>query len=88
MPPYPQVPEFTHTTSRRAFFLIQQQVENHVLVPKLMERQVGVSAVTVIIALLVGSSLLGIVGALLAVPSAAIAQVLLQELVLGDDGPG
>jgi len=70
------------------FFLIQQQVENHVLVPKLMERQVGVSAVTVIIALLVGSSLLGIVGALLAVPSAAIAQVLLQELVLGDDGPG
>ena len=34
------------------FFLAQQQFENHLLVPKLMERQVGVSAVTVIIALL------------------------------------
>lgn len=63
------------------FFVIQQQFENHVLVPKVMERQVGVSAVTVIIALLFGGSLLGIVGALLAVPTAAILQVLFQELL-------
>ena len=63
------------------FFLIQQQVENHVLVPKVMERQVGVSAGIVIIALLIGGSLLGIVGAILAVPTAAILQVVLQELV-------
>lgn len=63
------------------FFLAQQQVENHLLVPKVMERQVGVSAVTVIIALLLGGSLLGIVGAILAVPTAAILQVLTQELV-------
>jgi predicted PurR-regulated permease PerM len=63
------------------FFLIQQQVENHVLVPKVMERQVGVSAVVVIVALLIGGSLLGIVGAILAVPTAAILQVLFQELV-------
>ena len=62
------------------FFLAQQQFENHLLVPKLMERQVGVSAVTVIIALLVGGSLLGIVGALLAVPTAAILQVIFDEL--------
>jgi predicted PurR-regulated permease PerM len=62
------------------FFLIQQQVENHVLVPKVMERQVGVSAVVVIIALLIGGSLLGIVGAILAVPTAAILQVLFEEL--------
>ena len=63
------------------FFFIQQQVENHVLVPKVMERQVGVSAVVVIIALLIGGSLLGIVGAILAVPTAAILQVLFEELV-------
>jgi predicted PurR-regulated permease PerM len=63
------------------FFLIQQQFENHVLVPKVMERQVGVSAGIVIIALLIGGSLLGIVGAILAVPTAAILQVLLQELL-------
>jgi predicted PurR-regulated permease PerM len=63
------------------FFFIQQQVENHLLVPKVMERQVGVSAVSVIVALLLGGSLLGIVGAILAVPTAAILQVLIQELV-------
>jgi predicted PurR-regulated permease PerM len=63
-----------------AFFLVQQQFENHLLVPKLMERQVGVSAVTVIIALLMGGSLLGIVGALLAVPTAAVLQVIFDEL--------
>ena len=45
-----------------------------------MERQVGVSAVTVIIALLMGGSLLGIVGALLAVPTAAVLQVIFDEL--------
>jgi predicted PurR-regulated permease PerM len=63
------------------FFLVQQQIENHVLVPKVMARQVGISAVAVIIALLIGGSLLGIVGALLAVPTAAILHVLFQELV-------
>ena len=66
------------------FFLAQQQFENHLLVPKLMERQVGVSAVTVIIALLVGGSLLGIVGALLAVPTAAVLQVIFDELTPDD----
>jgi predicted PurR-regulated permease PerM len=63
------------------FFVVQQQIENHLLVPKVMERQVGVSAVTVIVALLIGGSLLGILGALLAVPTAAIVQVVVQELL-------
>jgi predicted PurR-regulated permease PerM len=63
------------------FFLVQQQFENHVLVPRVMSRQVGVSAVAVIIALLIGGSLLGVVGAILAVPSAGILQVLFEELV-------
>jgi predicted PurR-regulated permease PerM len=68
------------------FFFVQQQFENHVLVPKVMERQVGISAVVVIIALLIGGSLLGIVGAILAVPTAAILQVLFEELS-GNDVP-
>ena len=66
------------------FFLVQQQIENHLLVPKLMERQLGISPVTVIVALLVGSSLLGVVGAILAIPTAAIAHVLFHEMVLRD----
>jgi predicted PurR-regulated permease PerM len=63
------------------FFVVQQQFENHVLVPKVMSRQVGVSPVTVIVALLIGGRLLGVVGALLAVPTAAIVQVLVMELL-------
>jgi predicted PurR-regulated permease PerM len=67
------------------FFVVQQQVENHVLVPKVMERQVGVSAVTVIVALLIGGNLLGIIGAILAVPTAAILQVVLTDLTAREE---
>ena len=63
------------------FFVVQQQIENHVLVPKVMERQVGVSAVTVVTALLIGGNLLGILGAILAVPTAAILQVVISEVL-------
>jgi predicted PurR-regulated permease PerM len=63
------------------FFFVQQQIENNLLVPKIMEKQVGVSAITVMIALMIGASLQGIVGALLAVPTAAIIQVLVQDLL-------
>jgi predicted PurR-regulated permease PerM len=63
------------------FFFAQQQLENHVLVPRIMSRQVGLSASFVIIALLIGGSLLGILGAILAIPTAAILQVLFEEAV-------
>jgi predicted PurR-regulated permease PerM len=68
------------------FFVVQQQFENHVLVPKVMERQVGVSAVTVILALLIGGTLMGIAGAILAVPTAAILQVIVTEWMANRDG--
>jgi predicted PurR-regulated permease PerM len=64
-----------------AFFFAQQQLENHLLVPKIMQRQVGISPVFVIVALLIGGSLLGVIGAILAVPTAAILQVLFGELM-------
>ena len=67
------------------FFILQQQLENTVLVPRIMGRQVGLSAVGVIIALGIGSQLLGIVGAILSVPTAAIVQVLFDELVARDE---
>lgn len=63
------------------FFIVQQQIENHLLVPKIMERQVGVTAPMIIISILVGGKLLGILGALLAVPTAAILQVLVMEIL-------
>ena len=62
------------------FYLVQQQVESYVLVPKVLERQVGLNAVTVIVALLLGEALLGVTGAILAVPTAAIAKVVFDAL--------
>jgi predicted PurR-regulated permease PerM len=63
------------------FWLAQQQVENNLLVPKIMERQVGVSPVVVMVALLLGGSLLGVIGAVLAVPTAAIFQVVIEAIL-------
>jgi predicted PurR-regulated permease PerM len=69
------------------FFLVQQQLENAVLVPKVMGQTVGLNAVTVIGALVIGSELLGLAGALLAVPTAAIIQVLFEALYLAEKEP-
>jgi len=63
------------------FFALQQQLENHLIVPRLMSTQVGLGSASVIVALLVGASLFGLVGAILAVPTAAILQVLFHEVV-------
>jgi predicted PurR-regulated permease PerM len=64
-----------------------QLIENNVLVPKVMGQTVGLSAVTVIVSLAIGSELLGFAGALLAVPTAAILQVLFEELYLAERDP-
>jgi len=63
----------------------QQFVENNFLVPRIMGRQVGISPVAIMVALLTGTSLFGFVGAILAVPTAAIAQVLVQEFLTHDE---
>ncbi len=66
------------------FLLLQHQVENHLLVPQIFERQVGLGAATVIVAILLGAELYGILGIVLAVPSAAIVQVLIEQLAVED----
>jgi predicted PurR-regulated permease PerM len=63
------------------YFLVLHQLEANILVPKIMERRVGVSPVTVMVALLVGSSLWGLIGAILAIPTAAILSVIVSELI-------
>ena len=45
-----------------------------------MERRVGVSPVAVMIALLVGGALWGIIGAILAIPTAAIISVIIEDV--------
>jgi predicted PurR-regulated permease PerM len=64
------------------FFAVYQQVENYVVTPRVMQRAVDISAAAVILAALVGATLLGFIGALLAIPIAASIKVLTQEIWL------
>ena len=67
------------------YFLVLHQLEANVLVPKIMEKRVGVSPVAVMTALLVGGALWGIVGAILAIPTAAILSVIIEEIAADQD---
>ena len=57
------------------------QVENYILTPKIMKRTLNVPGAVTIIAALLGTSLLGLVGGLLAVPVAASIILILEEVV-------
>lgn len=62
-----------------ALYILIQQLENTLIVPKLMEKAVGLSPLVIIFALLAGGTLFGIIGALLAVPAAAIIHVIIED---------
>ncbi len=62
-----------------ALFVIIQQLENNLLVPKIMQRVSGFSPIIILLALLIGSEFFGIVGAIIAVPSTMIISILLKR---------
>ena len=62
-------------------YIVIQELENHLIVPKVMSKAVGLNPLIVIIAILVGMKLGGIVGALLAVPVATALSVFLKDLM-------
>lgn len=61
------------------FFLIYQQLENHLLQPVILARTVKIDPLAVLVAILVGVELAGILGALLGIPIAGIIQVLVRD---------
>lgn len=62
------------------FYVVYQQVENYVIYPRVMQRSVNVPGSVTVIAALVGAALLGVVGALLAIPTAAAVLLLVREV--------
>jgi len=60
-------------------FLVVHQIENHILVPLVMKKAVGVSPVVVIFSLLAGAQIAGFVGAILAVPVAVVFQEIIFD---------
>lgn len=63
-------------------YVIYVQVENYVVTPRIMKKTMSVPGAVTIIAALIGSSLLGLVGGLLAVPVAAAIILILDEVVI------
>lgn len=59
--------------------VLMQSLENYILVPRIMRGAVGLSPMTVFLAILAGTQFLGIMGAVLAIPVAAAVQVLLTD---------
>jgi predicted PurR-regulated permease PerM len=64
------------------FFIVYQQVENYLIYPKVMRRAVKVSDLAAIIGALVGAALLGLIGALIAIPAVAATQLIVREVLL------
>lgn len=67
-------------------FIILQQFENNILVPKVMQRAVGLNPIVSILALIIGAKLAGIAGALFAIPVATALDVLVRDVLRTDRG--
>jgi predicted PurR-regulated permease PerM len=67
------------------FYLVYLQVENSYLTPRIMKNSVGLPGLAILLALLIGSALEGIPGALVSVPTAVLVAELLDEYLVVKD---
>ena len=67
------------------FYLIYLQVENSYLIPRIMKNSVGLPGLAILIALIIGSALEGVLGAMVSVPTAVLVAVLLDEYLVRKD---
>ncbi|MDG6102153.1 AI-2E family transporter [Dactylosporangium aurantiacum] len=63
------------------FFLLYQQLENYLIAPRVLRNTVDLSSIAVLLAALVGGAILGVVGALMAIPVVAAVKVLMTPMV-------
>ncbi len=64
------------------FYVVYQQLENYVIYPRVMKKSVALPGAVTVIAALVGTALLGVIGALLAIPTAAAILLIMREVVV------
>lgn len=64
------------------FYVLYQQFENYFIYPRIMKRSVNIPAAITLVAALIGASLLGLLGGLLAIPTAAATLLILDEVVI------
>lgn len=65
-----------------AMYFVIQQLESHIIVPQVMKKAVGLNPLVVILAIAVGSRLLGITGALLAVPITVVIHIIVVDILV------
>jgi len=70
------------------FFVAYQQLENYLIAPGILRHTVSMSAAAVLLAALIGGTVLGLVGALMAIPIAAALKVVLAERLHARDTAG
>jgi predicted PurR-regulated permease PerM len=68
-----------------AFFILYQQLENYLIAPRVLRNTVDIPAVAVLLAALFGASVLGLVGALMAIPVAAAVKVIFTPVLRARD---
>ena len=75
---------FLHSTAAGIgmliFYIVYQQFENHVLQVVIMSKTVQINQLFVLVSVLIGVELLGVLGALLAIPAAGVIQVIVRDL--------
>ncbi len=64
------------------FFVAQRLIEDYLLVPRVIGRVVNVPGVITVVAVILGAAVLGLVGALIAIPVAAAVQLIIEEIVV------
>lgn len=64
------------------YFIVYQQLENYLLSPRIMKRSVNIAPMLTIVGALIGGTLLGMVGALVAVPTTAAVVMIVREVVI------
>ena len=68
-------------------YIVIQQAENHIILPQIMKKAVGLNPLSVILAMLIGVKIAGIVGVILAVPVATAIGVVIKELMKKERSP-
>ena len=64
------------------YYVVYQQLENYVVAPRIMQRTISVPGAVTVIAALAGGTLLGVLGALLAIPAAAGLLLIYEEVLV------
>jgi predicted PurR-regulated permease PerM len=65
-----------------AFYIAFRLTEDYVLLPKVMRHAVNVPPIATVVAVLIGGALMGIIGALMAIPTAAALKLITQEILM------